>query len=313
MTRISTRPLTVPRPDPASRGPGPVAAREAMVARLEAAGQLRPGPVREALLALRREVLIPQAYVRRSASEVEPSRWDMLDRASAADRAELVGVLYGGAGVLVQHDGEPLLGRVRNERAGGMFSSMSSVTGMTAELLQELDLRPGQRVLDVGSGSGVIAAVACHVCGDAGVVALDRDRHLVDAAAIRRADLGFRPHVVCTTGEEPEAFQRLFDRIFVSYTVQRVPSALVGQLAPGGRLLVHVTTASPSWPGLAVIERTAQGTVRGELRAVEFAHRAGYGVGRIWLSEELRHRIEAVMAARATGIAQQITWGWGDA
>ncbi|NEE27996.1 hypothetical protein G3M53_21340 [Streptomyces sp. SID7982] len=37
-----------------------------MVAHLRAAGQLRPGPVREALLALRREVLIPQAYVRRS-------------------------------------------------------------------------------------------------------------------------------------------------------------------------------------------------------------------------------------------------------
>lgn len=57
----------------------PVAAREAMVARLETAGQLRPGTVREALLAIRREVLIPQAYVRRSAPGEDPPRWDLLD------------------------------------------------------------------------------------------------------------------------------------------------------------------------------------------------------------------------------------------
>lgn len=257
MTHPPTSPLTGTGPGPAPRGPGPVAAREAMVARLEAAGQLRPGPVREALLALRREVLIPQAYVRRSAPGAEPPRWDLLDWTAPTDRAELLEVLYGGASVLVQHDGELLLGRARGERPGGIISSMSSVTGVTAELLQELDLRPGQRVLDVGTGSGITAAVACHVCGDAGVVTLDRDRHLVDSAAVRLGDLGFHPHLVCGAGEEGAPDRGPFDRIFLSYAVRRVPTAVVGQLAPGGRLLAHVTTASPSWPGLAVVERTA--------------------------------------------------------
>ncbi|MGW8490276.1 hypothetical protein [Streptomyces sp. NPDC055886] len=56
---------------------------------------------------------------------------------------------------------------------------------MTAELLLKPDLRPGQRLLDVGTGSGVTTAVACHICGDAGVVTLDRDRHLADSAAVR--------------------------------------------------------------------------------------------------------------------------------
>ncbi|WP_098011702.1 protein-L-isoaspartate O-methyltransferase [Streptomyces sp. sk226] len=305
MTHPPTSPLTVPGPGPAPGTPGPVAAREAMVARLEAAGQLRPGPVREALLALRREVLIPQAYVRRSAPGAEPPRWDLLDWTAPTDRAELLDVLYGGASVLVQHDGEPLLGRDRGKRAGGMISSMSSVTGMTAELLQELDLRPGQRVLDVGTGSGVTAAVACHICGDAGVVTLDRDRHLVDSAAERLADLGFQPHVVCGTGEEAVRNHGPFERIFVSYTVERIPSALVSQLAPGGRLLVHVTTSSPSWPGLAVVERTAQGAVSGVLRAVEFTHRAGHGMDRIWLTEELRHRIATEPGARRFASARE--------
>ncbi|MER6784276.1 hypothetical protein ABT330_06480 [Streptomyces sp. NPDC000658] len=152
---------------------------------------------------------------------------------------------------------------------------MSTVMGLTVELLEELDLLPGLRVLDVGTGAGVTAAVACHVCGHQGVVTLDRDRLLTDAAAARLADLDFRPQVVCGSGEEGVP-GREFDPIFVSYTVERVPTALVEQLAPDGVLLAHVTSASPSWPGLAVVRRTADGHVTAELRAVEFAHRAGH-------------------------------------
>ncbi|MFF7050179.1 protein-L-isoaspartate O-methyltransferase [Streptomyces griseorubiginosus] len=269
----------------------PVDARAAMVVELEKKDGLRPGPVRDALLALPREVLMPQAYVRRSAPGEKPPRWDLLDWSASQDRPELLGLLYGGASVLVQHDREPLLGRARGTRSGASITSMSTVMGLTASLLQELDLRAGQRVLDVGTGAGVTAAVACQVCGDQGVVTLDRDRHLTDAAAVRLAGLGLRPDVVCGSGDEGCPARAPFDRIFVSYAVERAPAALVEQLAPGGRLLAHVTSASPSWPGLAVVERTAEGRIAAELRAVEFAHRAGHGMERIWLSEDFRQRI----------------------
>ncbi|WP_234365470.1 protein-L-isoaspartate O-methyltransferase family protein [Streptomyces sp. RTd22] len=274
----------------------PAAARAAMVARLEKMGALGPGPVRDALVVMPREVLMPQAYVRRSAPG-ETSRWDLLDWAVPRDRSELLEVLYGGESVLVQHDGEPLLGQVRGSRSGASITSMSTVMSVTAALLEELDLRPGQRVLDVGTGAGVTAAVACQVCGDQGVVTLDRDRHLTDAAAVRLAGLGLRPQVVCGSGEVG-CPGRVFDRIFVSFTAERVPVALVEQLAPGGKLLVHVTTASPSWPALAVVERTVDGQLRSELRAVEFAHRAGYGMERIFLDEEFRQRIATAPGTR---------------
>ncbi|MFE7352435.1 protein-L-isoaspartate O-methyltransferase [Streptomyces sp. NPDC057543] len=292
MSTLDTCPTGGPvgRATPTDAETDPAAARAAMVARLEKEGSLRPGPVRDALLALRREVLMPQAYVRRSGPGEEPPRWDLLDWSASQDRPELLGLLHGGASVLVQHDGEPLLGRARGTRSGASITSMSSVMGLTVELLEELDLRPSLRVLDVGTGAGVTAAVACQVCGDQGVVTLDRDRHLTDAAAARLADLGFRPQVVCRSGEQGVR-GREFDRIFVSYTVKCVPTALVEQLAPGGKLLAHVTSASPSWPGLAVVERTADGHVTAELRAVEFAHRAGHGMTRIWLNKELRQRM----------------------
>lgn len=68
------------------------AMRAAMVTRVRDAGDVRPGPVSEALLALPREVLMPQAYVRRTADDEEPRRWDVLDWAIPADRGELAQV-----------------------------------------------------------------------------------------------------------------------------------------------------------------------------------------------------------------------------
>lgn len=262
-----------------------------MVAELEKRHGLRPGPLRDALLALPREVLMPQAYVRRSEAGEEPPRWDLLDWSAPQDRPELLGLLYGGDSVLVQHDGEPLLGRAGGTRSGASITSMSTVIGLTAEMLDALELAPGQRVLDVGTGTGVTVAVACQICGDTGVVTLDRDPHLTEAAAVRLEHLGHRPAAVCGDGEHGWPERGPYDRILVSYAVPHVPVALVEQLAPGGRLLAHVTTRSPSWPGLAVMARTPAGQIEGELRAVEFAHRAGHGMERIFLDRAFRDRI----------------------
>ncbi|MFJ9893558.1 protein-L-isoaspartate O-methyltransferase [Streptomyces sp. NPDC091280] len=268
----------------------PAAARATMVSRLEAEGALSLGAVRAALLSLPLEELIPQAYVRRSPDGETPKRWELLDWSAPQDRPELQGLLYDGGSVPVQHDGEQLLGRARGVRSGASITSMSTLMSLTAMLLEELDLRPGQRVLDVGTGAGVTAAVACRVCGDTGVVTLDRDQHLTDAAAVRLAALGLRPTVMCGSGQAG-CPGLTFDRIFVSYAVSKVPAALVEQLAAGGRLLAHVTSASPSWPALAVVERDQGGRLRAELRAVESGHRAGHGMDRIYLAEEFRTRI----------------------
>ncbi|WP_261993349.1 protein-L-isoaspartate O-methyltransferase [Streptomyces sp. 3211.6] len=264
-----------------------------MVAGLEAAGHLRAGPVRDAFLAVRREVLMPQAYVRRSGPDETPPRWDLLDWAVPADREELLGLLYGGESVLIQHDGEPILGRVPSPRSGGSMTAMSSTAAMTVALLQRLDLRPGQRVLDVGTGAGVTAAVACLIAGDAGVVTVDRDEHVTAAARERLALLGHRPTAVTGDGQNGWPAGAYYDRIFVSYAVTRVPEAWPQQLAAGGLALATLSTSSPSWPGLAVLTRTGSGRVRARLEAVRLGHRAGHGWSQLYLKPGLRGRIEA--------------------
>ncbi|MDW4916256.1 methyltransferase domain-containing protein [Streptomyces californicus] len=221
------------------------AARVAMVARLEESGALGPGPVREALLALPRQILMPQAYVRRSAPDESPPYWDLLDVSRPADRVELLERLHSGACSRV--------GR------GGAITAMSSTMSPTADLLQQLDLRTGQRVLDVGTGAGVSATPACFVCGDEGVVTLDIDPHVTAAASERLSTLGYRPATITGDGTTGWAAAGPYDRVFVSFAVRRVPQALVEQLAPGGRALMTLGTSSPSWPGLAVIERGQDG------------------------------------------------------
>ncbi|MFV0131645.1 methyltransferase domain-containing protein [Streptomyces sp. HMX112] len=278
-------------PQPGGDTSGAAAARAAMVARLEKSGELRLGPVREALLALPREVLMPQAYVRRSAPDETPPRWNLLDWSRPADRDELLERLHSGDSVAIQHDGEPVLGRTTGSRRGGSITAMSSTMGLTAELLQLLDLRPGQRVLDVGTGAGVTAAVACFVCGHDGVVTLDIDPHVTAAARERLSALGYQPTAVTGDGTAGWPDAGPYDRVFVSFAVRRVPTALVEQLAPGGRALMTLGTSSPSWPGLAVVDKRPDGTVEAELRAVEFGHRAGAGFDRLFLSASLRKAI----------------------
>ncbi|MEU8779477.1 methyltransferase domain-containing protein [Streptomyces sp. NPDC048606] len=270
---------------------GAATARAAMVARLEKSGDLMPGPVREALLALPREVLMPQAYVRRSAQNEMSPRWDLLDFSRPGDRDELLERLHSGDSVAIQHGGEPILGRVPGPRRGGVMTAMSSTMGLTAGLLQLLDVRPGQRVLDIGSGAGVTAAVMCFVCGDGGVVTLDIDPHVTAAVRERLSALGYRPAAVTGDGTAGWVDAGPYDRVFVSFAVRRVPQALVEQLALGGRALMTLGTSSPSWPGLAVVERRPDGGVEAELRAVEFGHRAGAGFDRLFLSAGFRATI----------------------
>ena len=80
----------------------PATARAAMVSQLEADGALHPGAVRDALLGLPLEALMPQAYVRRSADGERPPRWELLDWSAPQDRPELQKLLYGGGSVPVQ-------------------------------------------------------------------------------------------------------------------------------------------------------------------------------------------------------------------
>lgn len=112
-----------------------------------------------------------------------------------------------------------------------------------AAMLRLLDVRPGHRVLDVGSGSAWSTALLGHLTGPTGtVVGLELEPELATwgAANLERARMPWAsvaratPGVLGTPGEPP------YDRILVSAEARRLPDALVEQLADDGRLVVPV-------------------------------------------------------------------------
>jgi protein-L-isoaspartate(D-aspartate) O-methyltransferase len=110
-------------------------------------------------------------------------------------------------------------------------------------MLRLLRVEPGQRVLDVGSGSGWSTALLAHLTGDLGqVLGVEIEADLVQFggknlaathqpwASIHQAEPG-------TLGLPDRA---PFDRILVSAEPRALPDELVEQLCPGGRMVIPV-------------------------------------------------------------------------
>lgn len=112
-----------------------------------------------------------------------------------------------------------------------------------AIMLRLLDVRPGQRILDVGAGSGWTTALLARLAGPQGrVIGVERHAALIDPAraALARHAAGqaeIRPAARGVLGAPQDG---PFDRILVSAEAARLPSALVDQLGDGGVMVIPV-------------------------------------------------------------------------
>jgi protein-L-isoaspartate(D-aspartate) O-methyltransferase len=111
-----------------------------------------------------------------------------------------------------------------------------------ARLLQELQLQPRDRVLEVGTGSGFMAALMAHRCAQ--VVSLECRPALAEHArdSLRRNGVtNVRVlDVSAADGARGMPAEAPFDAIVLSGSVAEVPRALLEQLAVGGRLVAVV-------------------------------------------------------------------------
>lgn len=110
---------------------------------------------------------------------------------------------------------------------------------IVAVMTQALELSPGDRVLEVGTGSGYQAAVLRQIVDH--VVSVERIAHLVETARRHLAEEGVDGvDVHCADGTLGWAEGAPYDAIVVTAGGPDVPEALVEQLAPGGRLVMPV-------------------------------------------------------------------------
>lgn len=112
---------------------------------------------------------------------------------------------------------------------------------IVAVMTEALALQPSNRVLEIGTGSGYAAAVLARIAKQ--VYTVERHEQLAEIARKRLLRLGFaNVDVRCGDGTLGWAEHAPFDAIIVAAGGPEVPSALLDQLAIGGRLVIPVGT-----------------------------------------------------------------------
>lgn len=118
-----------------------------------------------------------------------------------------------------------------------------SAPHMVAIMAEKLDLEPGHKVLEIGSGSGYHAAVVAEMVAPGGhVYTIERIEPLASFAEENLKRTGYKDSVTVIMGDGSKGLKEHapFDRIFVACSAPDVPAPLTEQLADGGKMLVPV-------------------------------------------------------------------------
>ncbi|MFE7119357.1 methyltransferase domain-containing protein [Streptomyces sp. NPDC057654] len=121
--------------------------------------------------------------------------------------------------------------------AQGRFTSSLSAAGVVFKKLALLNLQRGQRVLEIGTGTGYNAALLAECVGGDQVVTVEIDPDLADQARATLRQTGYAPVVVCADGENGYPEGEPYDRIISTASVQHIPYAWVEQAVPESVIL----------------------------------------------------------------------------
>jgi protein-L-isoaspartate(D-aspartate) O-methyltransferase len=175
--------------------------RNALVDQLIKDGRVRTPRVEETLRAVPRHVFVPEASLEAAYAN------------STVDTKQ-------------DSDGRPV--------------SCASQPGIVGLMLEQLQPQPGDRVLELGAGTGYNAGLLAHMAGQGGhVTTIDVDDDIVEDARSHLAAAGIgNVTVIPGDGALGHPGGAPYDRIIATVGAYGVPHAWMDQLAPGGRLLV---------------------------------------------------------------------------
>lgn len=186
-------------------------------------GDLHSPQWHAALSAVPRHVFVPRAY-----EQDVTGAWHEFETATLLDRV---------------YSPETLITAL--ETVGGSMVPISSSTkpDLMVRMLETLDVRDGNRVLEIGTGTGYNAALLAHRLGDDRVFSMDVGEDLVELARERLNAAHFHPTLVTGDGAHGLPQDAPFDRIIATCSVPAIPRKWAEQLAPNGSILVDLKLA----------------------------------------------------------------------
>jgi protein-L-isoaspartate(D-aspartate) O-methyltransferase len=130
-------------------------------------------------------------------------------------------------------------GDVQSGQNGSIPSSSCSQPSIVADMLDALDARPGQSVLEIGTGTGWNAALLSRRVGEHGrVVTIEVDPSLAKDARHALTNAGYDPLVITGEGMAGYSAGAPYDRVISTASIREVvPHAWLDQIRPTGRLV----------------------------------------------------------------------------
>lgn len=144
---------------------------------------------------------------------------------------------------------------------------------MVAAMCAALDLRGPETVLDVGCGSGYQSAILTLLA--AKVYSIEREHELAEIARERLTRLGYMDRIVLVEGDGTLGYPpgAPYNAIIVGAGAPEVPSALIEQLADGGRLVIPV--GDMTYQDLILMCRSGDHVSRKTINACRFVPLVG--------------------------------------
>ncbi|MFD4258163.1 ATP-grasp peptide maturase system methyltransferase [Streptomyces sp. NPDC058534] len=230
------------------------ALRQALAAQLAEDGALRTEPWRAAVEAVPRHEFLRGGFFRRFGDAWRPV---------PAGREGWLEHCYADESLVTQIAGSIVPADIRGEILREPTSS-STLPSLVVRMLDDLRVEDGDRVLEIGTGTGYSTGLLCHRLGDDWVTSVEVDAGVSGRASVGLGACGYFPELVVADGLAGHKDGAPYDRVIATCGVRELPHPWIEQTKPGGTILATLC----GWMHASELARLTvghDGTARGRL------------------------------------------------
>lgn len=280
--------------------------RQALASELVQRGTIIDSAWRTAVEQVPREVFLGEAVFQPRRTE-HGTEWVPVRRAEVS-QAEWEQMAYTDVTWVTQIDGvgaEEAVAPIQGEP-----SCSSTLPGLMVAMLDAAEIGDGERVLEIGTGTGYSTALLCHRLGSPAVSSIEYDPRVAAQARAALHQLGHGPDLRVGDGLDWPArdLDAEYDRLVATCAVRYLPAAWIWQVRAGGTITAPLSgwmTATAFAHVTIAEDGTAEGRFRDEELSFMFARphaRPPRSYYRLGLGEERETRIDPRLLGERMGV-----------